>query len=147
MQAAGQQQVVEVGWTVDSAQGDLLPHLFVFAWVNGQGLGYDCCGYVQTGRSWAPGDHVKPGISALYGIRQQGGRWWISYQGQRIGYYPVSYTHLDVYKRQHVRLADVGVLDDGQALGDRGHHAVLDAVVDHLYEVTRACLLYTSRCV
>src|SRR6202012_4662771 len=32
-------------------------------------------------------------------------------------------------------LAHVGVLDDRQALGDRGHHAVLDAVVDHLDEV------------
>src|SRR6201999_977007 len=32
-------------------------------------------------------------------------------------------------------LTDVGVLDDRQALGDRGHHAVLDAVVDHLDEV------------
>jgi Neprosin len=93
VQAAGQQQVVEVGWTVDSAEGDLLPHLFVFAWVNGQGLGYDCCGYVQTGHGWAPGDHVKPGISARYGIRQQGGRWWISYQGSRIGYYPDSLWH------------------------------------------------------
>lgn len=93
VQSAGQQQVVEVGWTVDGAQGDLLPHLFVFAWVNGKGLGYDCCGYVQTGRTWAPGDHVKPGISAQYGIMQQGGKWWISYQGHRIGYYPDSLWH------------------------------------------------------
>ena len=93
VQSAGQQQVVEVGWTVDGAQGDLLPHLFVFAWVNGKGLGYDCCGYVQTGRTWAPGDHVKPGISAQYGIMQQGGKWWISYQGHRIGYYPNSLWH------------------------------------------------------
>src|ERR1700691_334929 len=35
-------------------------------------------------------------------------------------------------------LADVGALDDGQALGDRGHHAVLDAVVHHLDEVPGA---------
>ena len=38
----------------------------------------------------------------------------------------------------HLGLAHVGVLDDGQPLGDGGHHAVLDAVVDHLDEVTRA---------
>jgi hypothetical protein len=93
VQADGQRQTVEVGWTVDSAQGDLRPHLFVFAWVNGKGLGYDCCGYVQTGRTWAPGDHVKPGASAEYGIRQSGGKWWISYQGHRIGYYPDSLWH------------------------------------------------------
>src|ERR1039457_5234442 len=36
------------------------------------------------------------------------------------------------------RLADVGVLNDGQALGDRGHHPVLDAVVDHFHEVPGA---------
>lgn len=88
VQAAGQQQTVEVGWTVDDAGGDRRPHLFVFAWVNGRGLGYDCCGYVQTGRTWAPGDHVKPGISARYSIRHDNGKWWISYQGGRIGYYP-----------------------------------------------------------
>lgn len=93
VQSAGQQQVVEVGWTVDSAEGDLRPHLFVFAWVNGKGLGYDCCGYVQTSRTWAPGDHVKPGISARYGIRHSHGKWWISYRGQRIGYYPDSLWH------------------------------------------------------
>jgi hypothetical protein len=90
VQSAGQQQVVEVGWTVDSAEGDLRPHLFVFAWVNGKGLGYDCCGYVQTSHTWAPGDHVKPGVSARYSIRQSHGQWWISYRGQRIGYYPDS---------------------------------------------------------
>ena len=38
-------------------------------------------------------DHVKPGISGLYGIRQAGGKWWISYQGKRIGYYPDSLWH------------------------------------------------------
>ena len=35
-------------------------------------------------------------------------------------------------------LADVGVLDDVEALGVGGHEAVLDAVVDHLDEVARA---------
>src|SRR5580698_785404 len=34
--------------------------------------------------------------------------------------------------------AHVGLLDDRQALGDRGHHAVLDAVVHHLDEVPGA---------
>jgi hypothetical protein len=93
VQAAGQRQTVEVGWTVDPAEGDLRPHLFVFAWVNGRGLGYDCCGYVQTGRAWAPGDAVKPGLAAQYSIRHDGGKWWISYQAHRIGYYPDSLWH------------------------------------------------------
>src|SRR4051794_37842861 len=34
--------------------------------------------------------------------------------------------------------ADAGLLDDVQALGEGGHHAVLDAVVDHLHEVPGA---------
>ena len=33
--------------------------------------------------------------------------------------------------------ADVGVLDDRQALGDGRHHPVLDPVVDHLHKVSR----------
>ena len=32
----------------------------------------------------------------------------------------------------------VGMVDDRQPLGDRAHHSVLDAVVDHLHEVARA---------
>ena len=35
-------------------------------------------------------------------------------------------------------LAGIGVLDDGEALGDGGHHPVLDSVVDHLDEVPGA---------
>jgi hypothetical protein len=85
VQADGQRQTVEVGWTVDSAQGDLRPHLFVFAWVNGKGLGYDCCGYVQTGRTWAPGDHVKPGASAEYGISLWHGRFTRGMVSQAFG--------------------------------------------------------------
>ena len=34
--------------------------------------------------------------------------------------------------------SDPGLLDDVQALGERGHHAVLDPVVDHLHEVPGA---------
>src|SRR5271165_5129162 len=37
-----------------------------------------------------------------------------------------------------VGFAGVGVLQDIQAFGVRGHDAVLDAVVDHFYEVARA---------
>ena len=35
-------------------------------------------------------------------------------------------------------LADVGVLEDVEAFGERGHHSVLDAVVHHLHEVAGA---------
>src|SRR5579863_5797801 len=35
-------------------------------------------------------------------------------------------------------LADAGVVQDVQALGESGHNAVLDAVMHHLHEVARA---------
>jgi hypothetical protein len=114
VQSDGQQQAVEAGWTVDRAEGDLRPHLFVYAWVDGRGLGYDCCGYVQTGRTWAPGDHVRPGVSARYSIRQGSGRWWISYRGHRIGYYPDSLWH-GRFTRSRVSQAFGEVASDGPA--------------------------------
>src|SRR6478752_2955218 len=35
-------------------------------------------------------------------------------------------------------VAGVGLLDHTESLGDRGHHAVLDSIVNHLHEVSRA---------
>ena len=45
-------QIVEVGWTVDKElNGDDLPHLFVFHWVDGAPTCYNGCGFVQIGRA------------------------------------------------------------------------------------------------
>src|SRR5579871_1420661 len=48
LQDSAQQQTVEVGWTVDrGVNGDALPHLFVYHWVNGGTSCYNGCGFVQ----------------------------------------------------------------------------------------------------
>ena len=55
---------------------------------------------------------------------------------------PVSYTHLDVYKRQGMHL----VYDDkAQVLEELRPLGVMRQ--DRLVEHVRICLLYTSRCV
>jgi hypothetical protein len=49
---AGGNQVVEIGITTDpTVNGDLNPHLFVFAWINGVGQCYNGCGFVRTAGS------------------------------------------------------------------------------------------------
>ena len=45
-QSADLQQIVEVGWTVDRlVNGDSLPRIFVFHWINGIPQCYNACGY------------------------------------------------------------------------------------------------------
>jgi hypothetical protein len=84
------QQIVEVGWTVDRGlNGDALPHLFTFHWINGQPTCYNACNFVSTS-STKPGDPVTVGTSAEYGIVHRTGKWWITYGGHNIGYYPDS---------------------------------------------------------
>jgi hypothetical protein len=49
---AGGTQVVEAGITTDpTVNGDLNPHLFVFAWINGVGQCYNGCGWTRTAGS------------------------------------------------------------------------------------------------
>ena len=74
---------------------------------------------------------------------------------------PVSYTHLDVYKRQLVNGVVDGIQIQGlcllgqihlactcAALGLGTHHQVLlGAVGDNFAQQLCNCLLYTSRCV
>ncbi len=60
---AAQRNIVEIGWTVDRALngGSVQPHLFVFAWKNGTGLGYNAAGgFVDNGTcSVNAGDNVS----------------------------------------------------------------------------------------
>ena len=62
---------------------------------------------------------------------------------------PVSYTHLDVYKRQDDARSLLGEVSD-QILGEFAR-AIAERDVAELYGLIRAqvedCLLYTSRCV
>lgn len=87
----GGDQVVEVGWVVDKIMnGDDLPHLFVYHWVNGQTTCYNACGFVQTSTSIFPGQAVAVGTTGSYAIQFAANAWKISYNGSDIGYFPAS---------------------------------------------------------
>ena len=88
-------QIVEVGWTVDrGVNGDEVPHLFVYHWINGLGTCYNACGFVQVSQTLKPGMKVtvdsQPGTTHQYAIRLMGSDWWVGYEGQWIGYFPGS---------------------------------------------------------
>ena len=63
-------------------------------------------------------------------------------------YKPVSYTHLDVYKRQIINNGDqdpaILINGFGEGYGDTGDHF---AVKDDGTVIYTTCRLYTSRCV
>ena len=68
--------------------------------------------------------------------------------GDRLtGVRPVSYTHLDVYKRQALEVTNDALQihgGSGYLKGMEVERAYRDAKITTLYE---GCLLYTSRCV
>ncbi|MDH6122356.1 hypothetical protein ABH930_006668 [Kitasatospora sp. GAS204A] len=94
VQDANQQSTIEVGWTVDpQVNGDYLPHLFVFHWVNGQVSCYNGCGFVPaTGTGVWPGMPVTSGVTATYQIDHDANTqaWWIYYNGHAVGDFPDS---------------------------------------------------------
>ncbi len=86
---------VEIGWTVSSGQyGDAEPHLFIYAWDCGVGLGYvgqSSIPWVQYSTTIAP-NATLPHDSKLhaYGVKLYEGNWWFYYDGQWLGYIPPS---------------------------------------------------------
>ncbi len=86
---------VETGWMVSQGQyGDLQPHLFIYAWDCGVGLGYvgqSSIPWVQYSNTIAP-NAVLPHNSKLhiYGVDLYEGNWWFYYDGQWVGYIPGS---------------------------------------------------------
>lgn len=91
LQDSVQQQTVEIGWTVDrGVNGDTLPHLFVYHWVNGGTSCYNGCGFVQVSTANAPGETVTAGQSAQYAIQFRQGNWWVEYNNDWVGYFPES---------------------------------------------------------
>ena len=63
------------------------------------------------------------------------------------GMEPVSYTHLDVYKRQVRTLYRKNLEEaDAQQIFQAVSYAIKDRIVENWME-TQNCLLYTSRCV
>lgn len=90
-QSADGRQIVEVGWTVDrGVNGDNLPHLFVFHWVDGVPSCYNGCGYQQVAVGVRPGSPLPVNSTASFGIEHFQGNWWIMYANQWIGFFPDS---------------------------------------------------------
>jgi hypothetical protein len=92
VQSADEQQIVEVGWTVDrQMHGDDDPHLFVYHWVNGKETCYNGCGFMLAkGASIQPGSTLAQGTAKDFGIQHLGGYWWIAYDSEWIGGFPDS---------------------------------------------------------
>jgi hypothetical protein len=90
-------QIVEVGWTVDRLlNGDSLPHLFVFHWVDGNGSCYNGCGWQQVSQTRYPGMVVsltREPQQAIY--RYFNGGWWVFYQSEWIGFFPARLWTVD----------------------------------------------------
>ena len=83
-------QVIEIGWIVDQIlNGDSLPHLFVYHWINGGGSCYNACGFVQTG-GVTPGSPLAVNTTGTFAISYSSGNWNLSYDGSTIGYFPGS---------------------------------------------------------
>jgi hypothetical protein len=83
------QQIVEVGWVVGEDNGTL-PKLFVFYWKDGHPTCYDTCGFVPLHNAIKPGAVVAKRQAEEYGITFSAGRWWVSYENKRIGFFPAS---------------------------------------------------------
>jgi hypothetical protein len=83
------EDIIEVGWIVTKDKGhDPPPRLFSTYWVDGQPTCFEGCGFVQVSHDTAPGDVVKVGVSAEYGIRYEAGNWEVTYDNREVGYYP-----------------------------------------------------------
>jgi hypothetical protein len=89
VESASGKQIVEVGWVVGEDNGTL-PKLFVFHWVDGNPTCYDGCGFVSLRNTIKPGAVVARRQTQEYGIKFASGRWWVSYENKRIGYFPAS---------------------------------------------------------
>lgn len=99
VQSADTKEVVEAGWTVDSAgvngADHTKPHLFASAWRNGTFLGYNTSGgFVNVG-SCAP--CIGADVSADIGTSQSvtiehlstpTAGWWVGYKGVWVGAFP-----------------------------------------------------------
>lgn len=89
VQSTDGKQVIEVGWTVDKGvNGDSVPHLFVFHWVNGTPKCYNACGFVSLNGSVKAGSALPVGAIGRFAIIHSGSRWNILYNSVQVGYFP-----------------------------------------------------------
>ncbi|BCJ44003.1 hypothetical protein GCM10010168_68060 [Actinoplanes ianthinogenes] len=90
VQSADGKQIVEVGWNVDRVvNGDDDPHLFVYHWVNRETSCYNGCGFVQYSKTAIAGDTLPMDTAKRFGIQYFNGAWWIAYDTEWVGYFPV----------------------------------------------------------
>lgn len=91
LQNTARTSTVEIGWTVDpELNGDGLPHLFVYHWVDGQESCYNGCGFVQVSSLIHPGMALPPDRAAKFAIRDIAGDWWMFLGDLPVGYFPGS---------------------------------------------------------
>lgn len=103
----GHGATIEFGWTVDVAlNGDDMPHLFVYTTPDGYvSGGYNgASGFISGNTPDAPGETLVLGTTHTYGIRHDGGTWWLTYDGAYFGHVPDTAiagswnaAYLDVY--------------------------------------------------
>lgn len=99
-------QVVEIGWIVDhNLNGDGLPHLFVFHWIDGVDTCYNGCGWVPFARApFFAGQALPVGATMRFTIQHVTAGtpgWQLSLNGIPIGVFPDTewhgtFTHLDL---------------------------------------------------
>ena len=85
------QQIIEIGWTVDTVQWDQTPRLFIYHWVNGQGTCYNTCDFYSNSTTITPGMTLTPSSTPVqFAIEYYQGNWWYGYNGTWFGYLPGS---------------------------------------------------------
>jgi Neprosin len=100
--SADQSDAIEFGWTVDkSINGDALPHLFVYHWVNFRPTCYNACGFVPLSKRVHVGMAVQIGHMGRYAIQFKNHRWLLTYNGLTVGYFPES-----LWKNQFARIGE-----------------------------------------
>ena len=115
--------------------GDENPHLFIYSTRGGYAPGTGCynntCGdFVQVSSTWFPGQGVGPisvpggaqyEINAHWAKAGETGSWWLSVQGQWVGYYP---RGLFTAAINHAQVIDYG----GEIIDGRngGRHTMTD---------------------
>jgi uncharacterized protein (TIGR03382 family) len=122
VESADGMQIVEVGWTVDPGlNGDALPHLFVFHWVDGVAGCYNGCGWQQVSRTRYPGMIVALTSEPQQAIYQFfNSAWWVWYQSEWIGFFPASLWGGDFASAGLIQwFGEVaGVAEPGSQMGD-----------------------------
>lgn len=98
VQSLDQQQTVEVGWTVSTANPTSDPYLFIGSWKNGVFQGYNnanftVCTVAICGAAPAavPGGSLASYVGAAsvptFGITYSGGSYWVKFASTWVGYF------------------------------------------------------------